>query len=297
MAVSKLQAAKSAHVNMMTDTIINNMDPKGLRTIMRSLLAAHPDITPTLEAETKRYINDAVLPAINARSSQANGGPLSSLSTLLADLRSLRCMVGCGHVLQSLPLLGSLLRQATYLAAEKKRVANGVPSEMDNFLAATDGDVVQTMTAIEKTLFNSSGSRALNGNERAAIDHLYQSLLDSLATSRVNDMVYPFDRALIVTASLLEETPPIFGDNTPKLALDSTRTEVKETFTLNGRTLPRIFSGLWQLSSPAWGAAPTSKIIAQFSTHVASGFTAFDMADHYGDAEILVVGKPQYGPD
>jgi predicted oxidoreductase len=28
----------------------------------------------------------------------------------------------------------------------------------------------------------------------------------------------------------------------------------------------------------------------QFSKHVESGLTAFDMADHYGDAEILFVG-------
>jgi len=164
---------------------------------------------------------------------------------------------------------------------------------LDNFLAATDGDVVQTMTAIEKTLFNSSGSRALEDNERAAIQQLYQSLCDSLDKSKTSNVVYPFERALIVTTSLLGEQQPVLEDNAPRLAENSTRTEVKETFTLNGRTLPRIFSGLWQLSSPAWGSAPTSKIIAQFSRHVASGFTAFDMADHYGDAEILVVGLPE----
>jgi aryl-alcohol dehydrogenase-like predicted oxidoreductase len=56
-----------------------------------------------------------------------------------------------------------------------------------------------------------------------------------------------------------------------------------------GIQLPRLFSGLWQLSSPAWGIAPRSKIMQQFSKHVESGLTAFDMADHYGDAEILFV--------
>ncbi|KKF96270.1 General stress protein 69 [Ceratocystis platani] len=56
---------------------------------------------------------------------------------------------------------------------------------------------------------------------------------------------------------------------------------------MGGRVLPRLFSGLWQLSSPAWGAAPQSKILAQFEEYVNMGFTAYDMADHYGDAEVI----------
>ncbi|RDW84490.1 hypothetical protein BP6252_02080 [Coleophoma cylindrospora] len=63
-----------------------------------------------------------------------------------------------------------------------------------------------------------------------------------------------------------------------------------ETFQLGPHTVPRVFGGLWQMSSPAWGTAPRSKIIKQFKKHVDAGFTAFDMADHYGDAEV-VFGK------
>ncbi|KAL2380633.1 hypothetical protein RJZ90_004470 [Blastomyces dermatitidis] len=60
-----------------------------------------------------------------------------------------------------------------------------------------------------------------------------------------------------------------------------------EYFQLGPFTVPRLFIGLWQLSSPAWGSASKSKILSQFQKHVDSGFTAFDMADHYGDAEIV----------
>ncbi|KAH7034593.1 aldo/keto reductase [Microdochium trichocladiopsis] len=294
MAVTKLQAAKSAHVNMMTDTIINNMDPQGLRIIMRSLLAAHPEITSTLEAETTRYINDAVLPAISARCSQPNGahatitGGPSSLDLFQNDLRTVRCMVGCGQVLQSLSLLGSLVSQATTLSLQSQNGTSTASSNLDRVLAATGGDVVQTMTAIEKTLFTSSGSRKLTDDERSSIRQLYQPLLESLDKCRASDKEYPFERALIATASLLGEPQPVFEASSANVSQNGSRQEVKETFSLNGRALPRIFSGLWQLSSPAWGSAPTTKIIAQFSSHVASGFTAFDMADHYGDAEILV---------
>jgi len=45
--------------------------------------------------------------------------------------------------------------------------------------------------------------------------------------------------------------------------------------------------GLWQFSSPAWGTAPTSKIKRHFRKHIDAGFTAYDMADHYGDAEVI----------
>ncbi|EEP81416.1 conserved hypothetical protein [Uncinocarpus reesii 1704] len=60
-----------------------------------------------------------------------------------------------------------------------------------------------------------------------------------------------------------------------------------ETFTIGEDKVPRLFVGLWQLSSPAWGSAPRSKIMAEFQKYVDAGFTAFDMADHYGDAELL----------
>ncbi|KAJ1330847.1 aldo/keto reductase [Microdochium nivale] len=290
MAVSGVSQAKSAHVNMMTDTIINNMEPQGLRTLMRSLLAAHPEITPTLEAETARYIKDAALPAIKARSNSSSStadasGSAVSLDDFQKDLRTVRCMLGCGLVLESLFLLGNLVSQATDLALQSTLTNN---AHLGNVLAATDGDVVQTMTAIEKTLFTTSGSRKLTDEERKSISKLHQGLVETLDKCKNSDTEYPFQRALVVTASLLNEPLPELLPSKSTVTQGGARKEVKETFVLNGRTLPRIFSGLWQLSSPAWGSAPTSKIIAQFASHVASGFTAFDMADHYGDAEILM---------
>ncbi|KAG7935466.1 uncharacterized protein OGAPODRAFT_75760 [Ogataea polymorpha] len=56
---------------------------------------------------------------------------------------------------------------------------------------------------------------------------------------------------------------------------------------LNGQTVPRVFNGLWQLSSPAWGSAPKSKMKKHFKQLLENKFWAFDMADHYGDAELI----------
>ena len=49
----------------------------------------------------------------------------------------------------------------------------------------------------------------------------------------------------------------------------------RETFRLGDHELPRLFNGLWQLSSNAWGSAPTSKIKKSMEVHAQHGYTAF----------------------
>ncbi|EPQ55540.1 Aldo/keto reductase [Gloeophyllum trabeum ATCC 11539] len=61
--------------------------------------------------------------------------------------------------------------------------------------------------------------------------------------------------------------------------------ECLETFQLGPLIAPRIWTGLWQLSSNAWGTAPASKIRREMARHAELGYVAF--ADHYGSAEIL----------
>ncbi|KZV87327.1 Aldo/keto reductase [Exidia glandulosa HHB12029] len=59
------------------------------------------------------------------------------------------------------------------------------------------------------------------------------------------------------------------------------------TTSLGPLACPRLFLGLWQLSSPNWGSAPEHRINEALSESALRGFTAFDMADHYGDAEVI----------
>ncbi|KAJ6600165.1 NADP-dependent oxidoreductase domain-containing protein [Mycena sp. CBHHK59/15] len=59
-----------------------------------------------------------------------------------------------------------------------------------------------------------------------------------------------------------------------------------ETFDLGPfKSVTRVWCGLWQLSSNAWGSAPVPRIRKCMGEHVDRGFTAF--ADHYGSAEII----------
>ncbi|KAJ7720085.1 NADP-dependent oxidoreductase domain-containing protein [Mycena maculata] len=61
-----------------------------------------------------------------------------------------------------------------------------------------------------------------------------------------------------------------------------------ETFDLGPlKGITRLWCGLWQLSSNAWGSAPVPRIRKCMGEHVGLGFAAFDMADHYGSAEII----------
>jgi hypothetical protein len=48
-----------------------------------------------------------------------------------------------------------------------------------------------------------------------------------------------------------------------------------ETVKLGPLTVPRLFIGLWQASSPAWGSSSMGKMKKHFSKHVNLGFTAF----------------------
>lgn len=48
-----------------------------------------------------------------------------------------------------------------------------------------------------------------------------------------------------------------------------------ETFQLGPFTVPRLFNGLWQLSSNAWGTAPVPKIRRHMAQYAEQGYIAF----------------------
>lgn len=157
---------------------------------------------------------------------------------------------------------------------------------MTNFLASLDGDVVQAMTAVQKALVTTTGTRDLTHSERLVIEKLHESILKAQNGQRSQQALGLYDRGLMATSQVLGK-----DDRDQNTQNGQTRHPVPltapETFEIGERTLPRIFSGLWQMSSPSWGSASISEIMQQFTKHVQSGFTAFDMADHYGDAELI----------
>lgn len=272
------QTAKTAHVNMMTDTMVTNLPAENLRAIVRSLLAIHPEITTTFEAETRSYIEDVALPTFKAKCPSST----NDLALLKETKATVRCMLGCGFGFESIPLMQQVVAQSVKHALDPVRSTEEVRTE----LASIDGDIVQVMTAVEKTLLLAAREE-LADDEYKLVSNLHEALVYYKTITDASGMEYPYERAILATSMLLGLPPPtldLFSTGT-----ESTPGRPKETFEMNKRQLPRLFTGLWQLSSPSWGSAPTSKIIAQFSKHVEAGMTAFDMADHYGDAEIIFV--------
>ncbi|KAG6378000.1 hypothetical protein JVT61DRAFT_14798 [Boletus reticuloceps] len=50
---------------------------------------------------------------------------------------------------------------------------------------------------------------------------------------------------------------------------------LRETFALGPSIVPRVWVGLWQLSSNAWGSAPAARIRQGMARHVELGYNAF----------------------
>ncbi|KAK4072914.1 uncharacterized protein Triagg1_5591 [Trichoderma aggressivum f. europaeum] len=282
MAIAQQGGVSTAHVNMMTDTIIANLPADGLRVVMRALLVLFPEITRAFECETKKFVEQRAISSIIGKDKKA------SLAELKRTQQIARSMLGCGLSFESLQLFQNLVAQGTILIS---RTSDDSQYELFTFLTSVDGDIVQAMTAVQKSLFIDTGTRVMDNGEHALVEALYQSLTSCYATLKTTEHDYPFGRSLISTAGILGLPRPTLLDAHQDLGKQTSMIplpqQARETFLLNGRTVPRIFSGLWQMSSPAWGAASSSKIVEQFSSHVRQGFTAFDMADHYGDAEVI----------
>jgi hypothetical protein len=257
-----------SHVNLMTDTIIANLPSDGLRTVLRAILVSNPDITPVFERHVK-----TCLELSSDRISES--GTTTQLENSIALSR---VMLGCGMWPQSLKLIRKILR-TVFQNSE-------VPTDI---LSSVDGDLIQAVTAIEKT----QSSRALNSEESKVVKGLYEDLL-SYRTSRPArrsspDLNRSFKAIARLTGHAVEDNDESGPIATSPNQASTIGLHNIETFDLDDRKLPRLFTGLWQLSSPSWGVASHSQMSEQFLRYADSGFTAYDMADHYGDAELLYV--------
>ncbi|TGO36932.1 hypothetical protein BHYA_0111g00320 [Botrytis hyacinthi] len=278
--------AKAAHVNMMTDCIIANMPADGLRSILRGLLGENTSNTAGLTKLASKYLANTKPSSIPELFSTSGGSPQPT-SDLQRIQSRYRCLMGCGFGFESVELLTSVILQIHNLEWDE-RTTEG--EQFLDTLATIDGDVVQSITAVQKLLLASSGTRLMNTEDSKTIATLREVLhvCRSIAIARGQD--FPFDRGLCCLEKLIEGT----GSEIQNLQKNEVRRtngfqsskSALESFQLGPAEVPRMFMGLWQFSSPAWGTASRSKIDRHFRKHVDSGLIAYDMADHYGDAEV-----------
>ncbi|CAN9278722.1 unnamed protein product [Alternaria sp. RS040] len=288
MAVIPRSKAKTAHVNMMTDTIIANLPADALRSVIRVILTTEPSVTSILEEQTRIYLrNTASQPVGQLFQSTAEG--VVSTSNFTCAQQRLRSAIGCGLVLDSFPILENIVEESSSLN-DGHDVHRS--TELDRCLASVDGDIVQALTAIQKRLLSDSGSRDLSDDEKHVMNSLFDSLLRCRQRWLASAQDFPFDRSTAVLATMLgrESGIPTLayqnGSHQDRIHPRKTSKSL-ETFKVKGIELPKLFAGLWQLSSPSWGTASQTQMFKQFVEYIEGGFTAFDMADHYGDAEVI----------
>jgi hypothetical protein len=68
-----------------------------------------------------------------------------------------------------------------------------------------------------------------------------------------------------------------------------------ESFRLGPFVVPRVWTGLWQLSSNAWGSAPVARVRQGMARHVRMGYTAFGELSSLGSTTIVSDQRHRYG--
>lgn len=296
--------AKTAHVNLMTDTVIASLPAEGLRAVIRAVITSEPTIVGEFERQAKKYLiktSSARTEPIFATQIEVSEGEATTVVVTNSFYRMqgrIRSMLGCGLIFECLPLLTQIIQHSAKLSISSDDV--GEEGLLDT-LASVDGDIVQAVTAVQKQVLTKTGSRPFTHTEGQVLHELLESLLTCREKWKISLETFVYARSLILVSGILHreiphvEDPTVGSDGTSNANVvvenggDNCPPSAIETFQLGETTLPRIFSGLWQLSSPSWGVAPWHKIVKQFAAYVDAGFTAFDMADHYGDAEVIFV--------
>jgi hypothetical protein len=265
-----------SHVNLMTDTVVANLAPGGLRTVLRSILTTNPEITPVLEKHVKTYIQQTIA-RLDLEQDQTKYFP-SAITTG-------RVMLGCGMWPESIDLMSKILTRTLQLD-------NSSLDPVKGSMSSLDGDIIQAVTAIEKA----QNSRQLLPQEVESIAALFDSLELCKKSQQAKHQQFLFGRSMIAVAGVLGRSmEPPSGFCAPDSISTKRIDKFKgclETFSVGGREVPRLFTGLWQLSSPSWGVASKTDVLHQFHQYAHAGFTPYDMADHYGDAEVLFVQSP-----
>ena len=157
-------------------------------------------------------------------------------------------------------------------------------SPLEGALAKFGGDVVQAVQALKEAKLDPT--TALREGLTALLTSLEacQTYCDEADPA----LLYPFARAerqvrdvfgFLFGEEVVGPTATMKGSKNLEIDL-SGRGRVEEV-TLGPHSVPRLFNGFWQLSSPAWGSGTASNQTAALVSLVESGLVAADMADHY----------------
>ncbi|KIK63070.1 hypothetical protein GYMLUDRAFT_72306 [Collybiopsis luxurians FD-317 M1] len=269
----------------MDDVLIAALDPSVLRAVIRTFVSQGAFAHTTLLNHVQNWLKTSPPRFIPHRELFNTTSP--SYPQFLADVR---CMFTGQMPAESLPYLSHFLVSVTQAG-----LLWSPDDEHEAILTRFCGDVVQAMQALKECCPSPTDELKdrLLGLQKALIAcETYSS--DKGLTSpwwgallQVEDaLVWFFPDAIPFRGTSERQVSSQALDGT-KLPTDMEAVEVIEHVSLGSLEVPRLFNGLWQLSSPAWGFAPNNKQNAALEQLVKAGLLATDMADHYGDAELV----------
>ncbi|KAF5348369.1 hypothetical protein D9758_010887 [Tetrapyrgos nigripes] len=268
--------------NMMDDVLISQLPPAILRSSLRALIAQGSAMQRIFVEHVRRRL---------AESPPKLPGPselfLGNAPIYAEFLASTRCMFSSKMAQESLPYLTHFLK--SILESGVKWCPN---DSLELAFEKACGDIVQAVQALKE-------SRPNPTEELGTRLHDLQTALEKCEKYCTNQgLCYPFTRARLQvddvlsltfpeSAEPLAQTPPNQSRNGSPLPSkflvkpDPKSTRHIEYVYLGKLKAPRLFNGLWQMSSPAWGSASSNKQELALTQLVKKGFIATDMADHY----------------
>ncbi|KAJ4471062.1 aldo/keto reductase [Lentinula edodes] len=271
------------HVNMMDDVLISQLPPDILKSSLRALVSQN-SAAQKVFVEHVRILLRASLPIYPSPSELFGDKPC-----YVQFLASIRCLFTSKMAIESLPYFSHFL--SCIPLAHARWQSN---DKLELALEEACGDIVQAIQALKE-------SRSMPTEElRERLMSLSKAINKCEAYSLFTNLQFPFVRAQLQVEDALrlifpdvQLNPHALGhalkiNNKWVISPDSVVTYAKlEHIDLGPLKVPRILNGLWQLSSPAWGTASLYKQHMDFEQLVRVGLVATDMADHYGDAELV----------
>ncbi|RAL62889.1 hypothetical protein DID88_004730 [Monilinia fructigena] len=278
--------ARAAHVNMMIDCIIANMPAEGLRSILRGLLGENASNTAGLTKLASEYLANTRPSSIPPLFTTFNGLPQATIDLPRIQSRY-RCLMGCGFGFESVELLIDVVQQIQKLEWDEKTDEG---QEFLDVLATIDGDIVQSTTAVHKLLLSNSELRPINPEDSKKIVGLRETLHNCRGIALTRGQDFAFERGLCCLEKLIEG-----AGNTDQSWKKETVSQTNgfhssksalESFYLGSAEVPRMFMDYGN-SQVLLGALLLDQrlIVILESMSILDSF-AYDMADHYGDAEV-----------
>ncbi|KAI0549615.1 putative aryl-alcohol dehydrogenase [Xylaria curta] len=269
------------HVNMMDDVLISNLPPEYLRSALRILIAEGSATQQPFVRHIRQRLLDPKPELVPANVLFPRVDELTQECTRYLALT--RCIFSSKMAELSLSYLDHFIS-----SLRVARAGWTVGSKLHQALGGFAGDIVQAIQALKES--NPPKTEDLESHLVSLHSSLHQCR-DYCKGYEPQALEYPFQRSERQVADVLHLFYPLRSTRStvgePAAALEVSAGEASETFPLGPFQLPRLFNGFWQLSSPAWGAGSADSQDAALTQLVQAGFTAADMADHYGDAELV----------